>query len=540
MLDYLAKHRTQFLFLSLGFIILVNNWSIVLWNQDEAAYAGFGMNMIKNGNYLVPEFIWSDAHRKTPFHFWMIVVNFFIFGCNEFATRFSSSLFVFTTFVLLYKQVTHFINAKTAFWAVAFLGTNLFVPALAKVAVTDATVLFFSTLCGFSILRLLEENHLKWKLFFWLGLALGVLTKGPQILIFIGFFGLAILLFHKDRMKLWRLQPWFYLIPALAPLFYWGYLAWQSDDGVFISWLIDWYILRRVSDNVYGQTGPPGYYLATMLAFFLPWLIFFPITIYKAIKSFKQKNEIYFLFALWLFGGWLIYELLSSKLPAYVLASYPALAILMAREAIKYMENGNQTYYKVMGWIQWSIHLAICIAIPIALNKFLDGIAITSSLCFGLSLFIGSTAFLYFNTKKQYSKSIYSLLFGAIIALYIAWTGMMYEAKPLFNGTKNIAIEMSNQFKPEAEVNIMHSFPKLPSLPFYVGRVFTNYYEEEDMNITKQKLKGSTPFVAILKQEQYEALWEAYPKIEIRSYVIDRQNFNNYIIVYNEPALLEK
>ena len=535
--EFIEKNKVSLLFFVLGFILIVNNWSIVLWNQDEAAYAGFGMNMINNSNYLVPEFIWSDAHRKTPFHFWMICLNFMIFGFNEFATRFSSSLFIFGTFILMYRQVSHFINKDTAIWAVAILGTNLFVPALAKVAVTDATVLFFSTLCAFSILRILEVNQLKWRLLFWLGFALGILTKGPQIIIFLGFFGLGILIFHKERKNIWRLQPWFYLIPALAPLFYWGFLAWQSDDGKFISWLIDWYILRRVSGNVYGQTGPPGYYLATMLAFFLPWLTFVPITIYNAIRNFKFRNEIYFLFSLWLFGGWLVYELLSSKLPAYVLAAYPALAVLMAREIIHYKNTGNGKYYTYLGIFQCVLNIAICIAIPFLLNEYLDGIALMSSMAFAISLLLGSIGFLFYHFKKESKFAIRSLLISAISALCIAWIFMMQEAKPLFNGTKNIAIEMEATFKADAEVNIMHSFPKLPSLPFYVGKYFPNYYEEEDINISRNKLNGNEPYIAILNEDQYKLIGSQFPKKEMRSYVIDRQNFNTYIIVYNQAAL---
>ncbi|MEL6987290.1 MAG: glycosyltransferase family 39 protein, partial [Bacteroidota bacterium] len=143
MKNFISTYKIEILFGVIAFILLINNWSIILWNQDEAAYAGFGMNMIQNRDYLVPEFIWSDAHRKTPFHFWMITLNFLIFGCNEFGTRFSSSIFIFATLILLYRQVRYFLDETTAFWSTVLLASNLFIPALAKVAVTDATLLFF-------------------------------------------------------------------------------------------------------------------------------------------------------------------------------------------------------------------------------------------------------------------------------------------------------------------------------------------------------------------------------------------------------------
>lgn len=37
---------------------------MALWEQDEAAYAGFAQTMNRTGDYLIPNFIWSDQHRK--------------------------------------------------------------------------------------------------------------------------------------------------------------------------------------------------------------------------------------------------------------------------------------------------------------------------------------------------------------------------------------------------------------------------------------------------------------------------------------------
>jgi 4-amino-4-deoxy-L-arabinose transferase-like glycosyltransferase len=58
----------------------VRNASTPLWDQDEAAYAGFARRMIETGNWVVPEFMWSEPHRKPPFLFWSIAVSFKLFG----------------------------------------------------------------------------------------------------------------------------------------------------------------------------------------------------------------------------------------------------------------------------------------------------------------------------------------------------------------------------------------------------------------------------------------------------------------------------
>ena len=86
-------HKNQwYIFLFIIVILIMNNWSIPLWDQDEAAYAGFGYIMNESGNWLVPNFMYSDVHRKPPLHFWNIALSYKLFGYNEFAVRFPSFL----------------------------------------------------------------------------------------------------------------------------------------------------------------------------------------------------------------------------------------------------------------------------------------------------------------------------------------------------------------------------------------------------------------------------------------------------------------
>jgi 4-amino-4-deoxy-L-arabinose transferase-like glycosyltransferase len=88
----IEQHKVKWSFLAITFLLLINNWSIPLWDQDESAYAGFAFNMIEQHNWLVPDFPFSDVHRKPPLHFWNIAVFNKIFGYNTFAIRFSSVL----------------------------------------------------------------------------------------------------------------------------------------------------------------------------------------------------------------------------------------------------------------------------------------------------------------------------------------------------------------------------------------------------------------------------------------------------------------
>ncbi|MEZ4687669.1 MAG: glycosyltransferase family 39 protein, partial [Bacteroidia bacterium] len=328
-IDPVRSRRSWLWLLALGIILLAGNARTGLWDQDEAAYAGFGRRMIETGDWLVPQYTWSEVHRKPPFHFWAIAVSQSIFGQNEWATRLPAAVAIWLCSLLLWRQASRLYGKETGRWAALIFGTSALAQAFGHISLTDASLLLWQVLAALSLLRVLnDEPKAAW--LFWLALGMGALTKGPPVFIFAGGMGLLLLLFHPYRKKLFRLSFWLGLPLAFLPLLIWGWLAWQRDGGDFVRWLIDWYILKRVGGSVFGQSGPPGYHLVIMLLAFLPWLAALPFALKwfwkKAINRRAQEVEI----LAWLIAGWLPYELVSSKLPSYALAAHPALALMLA------------------------------------------------------------------------------------------------------------------------------------------------------------------------------------------------------------------
>ena len=192
-------------------LLFINNGNVSLWDQDESAYAAFAYKMNETGNYLIPDFYWSSMHRKPPLHFWNIAGSYKIFGVNEFAVRFPSALSIALLYLALYffaRKISG--DRRMPIYSVIVLATCFFIPFIAKVSVTDATLLLFSTLCAIALYHVLEKQSLFWLLTFWICFALALLTKGPPIILFTGVLGLLILIFHPGRKGLLRLHPWFF------------------------------------------------------------------------------------------------------------------------------------------------------------------------------------------------------------------------------------------------------------------------------------------------------------------------------------------
>lgn len=528
------KYRIFFSFSAIALLLLINNWSIPLWDQDESAYAGFAYNMLEKGEWLVPDFYFSDVHRKPPLHFWNIAASNFIFGHNEFAIRFSSVLAIFGTFLLLFFQGRKFFSERMAFTAVWVLSGSFLVTAIAKVAVTDATVLFFSTLCAFGLLNVLHFKSRLWVFLFWLGIAMGLLTKGPPVLLFAGIFGLLLLVFHPKRWNLLKLHPWFFLPLSLAPFAFWAWLTYQHDGGKFLQWMLDWYILKRIDGHVFGQTGPIGMHLLGLLMFFVLFIRFIPMAIFNGLRAAFQKEEPILLIVLWWIAAWLFYEFSPSKLPAYVIAAHVPFSILIAYQIAEYYtENKNARVFSIVQFfIFYALSLGLISAqfvaeIPAVLGNTL--------LLLGIYVFLW-TSILFWKLKSKAYNRIH--LIGAFGFVLFAWI-LAPLATNAVNSSKRIADYFQSRDE-RVQIVIATNYGNQPSLPYYLmvqGFKISNETRTSIEEIVSQ-YAGNAQTAFVLSRAQFDYFTEFFereiPHQHVQTLIIDRKGSTDYFIVFSK------
>ena len=531
-LNFSDSTKKAVLFLMIATIILFfGNNLVSLWDQDEAAYAGFAKNMLDSGNWLMPEFMWSEVHRKPPLHFWNITISYKLFGVNEFAVRFPSALFILLTLVLTYFGTKKIFLDEERLLGMIVLGTSFLVMSLGKVSVTDATLLFFTTLCAVSTLQVLLHRDKKWIFFFWVGFSMALLTKGPPVILFMGVFAFLLFLFHPQRKNLFLLHPWFFLPISLMPLFYWGYLCRQSPEGkAFIDWMIDWYILKRVGGSVFGQTGPPGTHLLGFLLFFMPYFMVFPKAVYYGVKDlFNKEKSTGFLLATWFISGWFIYELTPSKLPAYTIAAHIPLSMLIGRMLLMELPKKGMIYLHII--INSLLFLALIVA-PVYLN-FSKAIQWTFGLT-GLGFIIASL----FLLRHQSRSSLVKYLCGLNIVFQgILWCLLLPVGNELKNGSLRVAQFVEQSAPKNAQVIIANNASHPPSLPFYLKQRFTKVAEEyQEEELLKRYLEKDN--ILVLNKAQIEFLstrCENLAYTEIKPIFTDRIQQDAYYIVKSAP-----
>ncbi|NPA43174.1 MAG: glycosyltransferase family 39 protein [Chlorobi bacterium] len=444
------------------------NGYITLWDQDEAAYAGFAKRMYEGMHYVISDFHWSGIHRKPPLHFWLMSVSYRIFGINTFAVRFFSALAVWAAVWLIRFRGARLIGTRPARLAALFMGANAFLVMLGKMAVTDGLLLFFYVWAGLSLGEYLLKNRRRALWEFYAAVALGMLVKGPPILLWAGLLWILLYFFYPDRRKVIAMKPWIWGLPVLLPFGAWLTAA-AVQDPDFVRWWIDWYILRRTHSAVINQTGPPGSYFVLFFLTALPWLPVVAWTFGWIWRRRKDRSPLMRFLLLWLVAGWLPYELLPSKLPAYVLASYPALALLAGLAGEDILSGRLQPAARWWGKVAAVLSILLGSALALIAVKFGPSLPRGAGFALGLAalLHFGVGLAAWYLSRRPPQKA-----FSGYLAIGLIWTGVLYlgvlpAAEPLKNATYRTAKALS-RIPGVKEVAVANTFGHPPSLPFYL------------------------------------------------------------------------
>ena len=471
--------------------LLIGNATASLWDQDEAAYAGFARSMVEDHHWVVPDFPYTHPHRKVPLAFWLIAASFEALGINEFALRLPSLLAIVATAVCLCWGGRFLLGAGVAKLAAMMLVSSLLVLNLGKIALTDGVLLVFQTVAALALLRGAVKPSWRATVILWLAVAGGLLAKGPPILILVGGMFVFLLIFYPRRRNLIHLHPWFGLPLALVPLAVWIYLAWQQDQR-YVLFLGYWYVLRRVGGTTFGHGGPPGTYFLLFFVCLIPWTGYLLTALADVWRRIRKRRLPFLLIASWLFGGWIIWELLSSKLPTYTVGAFPALALLLAR----------QVQRNLAGRITWRTHRSlrvgsyVLVVVCAALAVVLLGLGVWLGAPWAKVLailpaaaiaFLGWSA-LRFQRRAEPAAAVKTLLLGSLAANLLIWMVLVPGIEPRRSATRQVADTIASLCRPETTVVVAKNVSS-PSLPFYVRQNSLRFQDAGDSDAERPPLE---------------------------------------------------
>lgn len=341
--------------LSLG-IYLVGNDRVALFDRDEPRYAECSREMLHGSpehpgpNWVVPRFLGELRTAKPPLIYWCQAgVMKLTSRETVFSARLPSVIAMVLVLTLWSIAIWKLAGPTRAAWSTFILATSVMVIGAAKACLTDAVLLLFITtahLCLYAVYR----GRRDWWIIILMGVSIGLagLTKGPVVLAVMGttLAGLAFLRMfgrpaHAIKPVAVDLEKQFLgsfgktilvlaLVVGIVGPWLWAINRYEPS---FLPRIIGHDVVKRMKTGLEGHSAPPGYHLLTIWGVFFPWAIFLPLTV---IFAWKRRHLPIIRFALaTVLGCWVFFELVSTKLPHYLLPIYPWLALLMADALIR-------------------------------------------------------------------------------------------------------------------------------------------------------------------------------------------------------------
>ena len=342
------------LFLLVFFMQGVFNLPVL--DRDEARFATASKTMLETKDFIDIKMQEETRYKKPIGIYWAQVSSNYIFGSPPFDKiwiyRIPSLLGIMISLLLIYKFLYSTYSREVGLLSVFFLTLSFLTISEIHQAKTDAMLFLFITLCNILTIKAIFEGNLKkyFRIIYWVSMALGILIKGPIILIFTicplvlisiiqkkNFFNL---IWTKVGFSIFLLIsiPWFILISLKSNGLFW-------HESV----INDLFNKVRAGQESHGFI--PGYYTLLIFLFFWPGSIFIPSLILNFKKKFKEhffENHVNCFLILCFLVPFILYEMIPTKLPHYIFPAYATLSILVAKEIIMRKFSPNLLNYSLL------------------------------------------------------------------------------------------------------------------------------------------------------------------------------------------------
>ncbi|MEL6059636.1 ArnT family glycosyltransferase [Methylobacterium sp. DCY52] len=358
-------------------LFLPGQISLQPMDRDEPRFAQASKQMLETGDFVDIRFQGEARNKKPVGIYWAqaaAVATGEALGVPEARTqialyRIPSLIGAAASVLLAYWAALAVLPRRGALLAAALYGACLMLNAEAHLAKTNALL----AACATASLGALARTWLAARAgrppsgpvfaAFWLGMALGILVKGPMVPLFVALPALFLSIVARSARWLLPLRPLPGLALTLALVAPWfAAIAWKSG-GAFYAEAIGHDMLGKVGGAAERHWGPPGAYTLAFFATFWPGAAFAAMSLPFAWRA-RREPASAFLIATVL-PAWLIFEAVPTKLPHYVLPLMPWLAILtglaLSRGALDPRLRGARLTALLVPAIPVALTIGLCV-----------------------------------------------------------------------------------------------------------------------------------------------------------------------------------
>jgi 4-amino-4-deoxy-L-arabinose transferase-like glycosyltransferase len=376
-LDWIASSHARAIAILMTLALLCflpGLFSIPPIDRDEARFAQATKQMLETGDFIDIRLQDEPRYKKPVGIYWLQAAIVSLSGKGPGAEigfyRLASVLGALAAVLLTYWAAIPMFGRKAAFVAAAAMAVSLILTVEAHLARTDAVLLATVVLAQGALARAYLAPGgppIRIALLFWVGIGLGVLVKGPVILMISGLTIFALVVGERRAAWLRNLRP-LVGIPLAALIVLPWFAGIVSIAGLdFFRQSLGEDLFGKVGSGAEGHWGPPG------LHFLLFWFLFFPaVALVVPALPFVRRNlglpAVRFCLA-WIVPNWIVFEIVTTKLPHYTMPLYPAIAALIGAAVVQGLPAGR---WWTRGMAIGAALFALCLPIAglIALDEF--------------------------------------------------------------------------------------------------------------------------------------------------------------------------
>jgi 4-amino-4-deoxy-L-arabinose transferase-like glycosyltransferase len=454
-------------------------------DRDESRYAVASTQMLTSHDFIDVRFQDRPRYLQPAGIYWLQALSVAALSSpasHEIWAHRVPSVISATAAVLLTAWIGDMLFGSTAGMAAALLlMMSIMLNFEARMAKIDATLLAVTLVAQAALLRayLGEIQRTRWNAaLFWAALGAGLMLKGPIILIVSG--GTILGLIAQTRRAAWlkRLHAGWGVLIMLAIALPWLIAIGVKSHGLFFEKAVGENLLGKVGSSEQKHKAFLGYYPAMFNLTFWPGSLAAVFAIPWTWRE-RTSDKVRFLLA-WIIPTWLIYEVISTKLPHYALPYYPAIACLAAAAATT--RDGWRTgrLGRLLGVAYAGLWLLIGVAgaaFGVWLNwryqGDIDAIAVTA----GVVAFAFMVLALWFLTRRDRAYALYAAGAAALTLSASLMAHTLPAAKTVWMSPRIAAL--LNQIKPCPDSPLASSAYSEPSLVFLTGRP-TRYVNIKD------------------------------------------------------------
>ena len=446
-------------------------------DRDESRFAEASHQMVESRDFIDIRFASGPRYNKPVGIYWLQATAAQLAGPalrdRIWVYRLPSLVGSFVSLLLLYYLVRTIGPPRAALCSAVLLGTTLLMVAESDIATTDAALLAMVIAAQAVFMRVYiatRENRAPPSrgllIGAWAAVGAGVLLKGPVILAVLGATGLSLGLWDRDAKWLTGTKPLLGAMIVAVLVAPWAIAIGLASHGQFFQQSLGHDFAAKLVSGEESHGAPPGYYFALANLTFWPATLFLLPALASAIL--RRREPVFRFLLVWVGAVWLMFELVPTKLPHYILPVYPALAILCALWVADLGQERSSR--KVLRYIACAQFLLVAAAFAVAsiiLPERLGGLvrwpAVTGALvAFALACF-AAVSFLRRSPGAALSAGVTS----AVLCYCVLGFGIVPELHELWLSPRAAELFAANHRASDAPV-ILAGYAE-PSLVFLLG-----------------------------------------------------------------------